>query len=66
MLKMKSIICTDINGKDYQFVCDPDSPLSDALEANKQVNAFLLGRAQQIKEEQKPPVAVEEEQPKSE
>ena len=53
-----------INGKDYQFSCDPDSPLQDALDANNQVNAFLLGRIQQAQKVQSPPAV--EEQPKSE
>jgi len=60
---MKSVLTIKVNNKDYQFSCDPDSPLQDALEANNQVNAFLLGRAQQA---QKASCADGEEQPKSE
>lgn len=63
MLKMKSVLNVEINSKCYQFSCDPDSPLPDAIEANNQFNAFLLGRAQQI---QKTASAAIEEQPKSE
>jgi len=65
MLKMKSVLSVQVNGKDYEFSCSPDSPLQEALDANNQVNAFLLGRMQQAKEAQKPAEQVEE-QPKSE
>ncbi len=43
---------------------DPKSPIDDILEANSQINAFVLGR----KAQQQPPVAapVVEEPPKSE
>jgi len=63
MLRMKSIMTIEIKGKEYQFSCDPDSSLQDALDANNQVNAFLLGRVEQAKKVQSPAV---EEQPKSE
>lgn len=49
MLKMKSIVSVQVNGKDYEFYCVPDSPINDALEANSQINAFLLGRAEQAR-----------------
>ena len=62
---MKSVLSVQVNGKDYEFSCSPDSPLQEALDANNQVNAFLLGRMQQAKEAQKPAEQVEE-QPKSE
>jgi hypothetical protein len=52
MLKVKSIVSVQVNGKDYEFYCDPDSPLKDALEGNKQINAFLLGRLQQMEQSQ--------------
>jgi aerobic-type carbon monoxide dehydrogenase small subunit (CoxS/CutS family) len=52
MLKLKSVMTIEINGKDYQFSCDPDSPLQDALDANNQFNAFLLGKMQQAKQAQ--------------
>lgn len=70
MLKMKSIVSVQVNDRDYEFSCSPDSPLPDAVEANNQINAFLLGRIEQAKQAQdkikvqdSPPV---EEQPKSE
>ena len=63
MLKVKSIVSVQVNGKDYEFYCDPQSPLPDALEANNQINAFLLGRIQQAQQAQVP---ASEEQPKSE
>lgn len=63
MLKMKSILSVQVNGKDYEFSCSPDSPLADALEANLQVNAFLLGRIEQAK---KPSEAQQETEVKSE
>lgn len=47
MLKMKSCLEIEVNGRKYEFYCPPDSPLQDAVEANMQVNAFLLGRLQQ-------------------
>ncbi len=49
MLKIKSILTIAINGRDYEFSCPPDSPLQDAVNASDQVNAFLLGRAEQAK-----------------
>jgi len=52
MLKMKSILTMSINGRDYEFSCPPDSPLQDAVNASDQVNAFLLGRAEQAKKAQ--------------
>jgi hypothetical protein len=61
MLKMKSIVSVEVNGKDYEFYCSPDSPLPDALEANNQINAFLLGKVEQAKQAQAAP-AVEEQQ----
>ena len=66
MLSMKSVICVQVNGKDYEFYCSPDSVLQDALEANNQINAFLLGRIEQAKqaqvkqiEDNKPPEVVD-------
>lgn len=52
MLKMKSILTIEINGRDYEFSCPPDSPLNDAVNASDQVNAFLLGRAEQARKAQ--------------
>lgn len=52
MLKMKSILNVSVNGRDFEFSCTPDSPLPDALEANNQINAFLLGRIEQAKSAQ--------------
>lgn len=49
MLKIKSILNISLNGRDYEFSCPPDSPLQDAINASDQVNAFLLGRAEQAK-----------------
>ena len=49
MLSMKSQLKNTINGKDYLFMCDPDSPLADALESANQFVSFLVGKqAQQI------------------
>ena len=62
MLKVKSFLSVNVNGRDYEFSCSPDSPLQDALEANSQVNAFLLGKVQQAQKIEKPA----EEQSKSE
>lgn len=68
MLKVKSCMELEVNGKKYEFYCAPDSPLQDAVEANMQINAFLLGRMEQNKtpsqHEQAPEVI--EEQPKEE
>jgi len=63
MLKVKSIIYVEVNDREYEFYCAPDSPLPDALEANNQINAFLLGRMQQAQQAQS---KANEEQPKSE
>lgn len=52
MLSVKSIIKVQVNGKDYEFFCDPNSSLQDALEANSQINAFILGRMEQAKNTQ--------------
>lgn len=54
MLKMKTILAVQINGKDYEFFCSPDSPLADALEAHGQMGAFLLGKQEQIKQASQP------------
>lgn len=55
MLKMKSILNVPVNGREFEFSCSPDSPLPDALEANNQINAFLLGRIEQAKSAQEIP-----------
>lgn len=62
MLKMKSVVYTNVNNRDYEFHCSPDSPLPDALEASKQIQAFLIGR----QEQNKPPEPAVEEAVKSE
>ena len=65
MLAMKSVLKVNISGRDYEFVCQPDSPLPDALEAHNQFGAFLLGKqeqnkvAQSAQEAQAAPVQVE-------
>ncbi len=53
MLKIKSIVTVEVNGREYEFSCVPDSPINDAIDANNQINAFLLGRAEQAKNAQK-------------
>ncbi len=52
MLSVKSIVTIEVNGRKYEFTCAPDSPLNDALDANNQINAFLLGRIEQAKNAQ--------------
>jgi len=49
MLKIKSILHVEVKGRDYEFSCLPDSPLDDLLDANSQINAFILGRKEQAK-----------------
>jgi len=49
MLKLKSFICVEVNGKEYEFSCAPDAALPDAIEASSQINAFLIGRMEQAK-----------------
>ena len=49
MLKMKSILNVSVNGREYEMSFLPDSPITDILEANNQMNAFVLGRAEQAK-----------------
>lgn len=60
MLKMKSCIEIEVNNRKYEFYCPPDSPLQDAVEANMQVNAFLLGRIQQANQSQPAEQSTEE------
>ena len=70
MLSMRSVLKATINGKDYEYVCQPDSPLADALEAHNQFGAFLLGKQEQNKVSQAAQeaqaAAVQVEQPESE
>jgi len=49
MVAMKSVVKVTISGRDFEFVCQPDSPLPDALEAHNQFGAFLLGKQEQNK-----------------
>ncbi len=49
MLSVKSIVTIEVNNRKYEFSCAPDSPLPDVLDANNQINAFLLGRVEQAK-----------------
>lgn len=49
MIKLKSFVCVEVNGKEYEFSCAPDSALPDAIEASSQINAFLLGRMEQAR-----------------
>jgi hypothetical protein len=58
---MKSVLKNTINGKDYIFMCDPDSPLADAIESNSQFGSFLAGKqvqanakAEEVKAESEP------------
>lgn len=53
MLKVKSVVHVEVNGREYEFSCPTDSPLQDVIEANVQINAFLLGRAEQARNAQK-------------
>lgn len=55
MLKIRSILSITVHGREYEFTCPPDSPINDALDANNQMNAFLLGRAEQAKNPPKMP-----------
>lgn len=66
MLKVKSIVNVPVNGRDYEFYCDPQSPLQDALEANNQINAFLLGRLEQSKQAATQQIEQQSEPPKGE
>jgi|HubBroStandDraft_2_1064218.scaffolds.fasta_scaffold00031_64 hypothetical protein len=50
MLKNLSVLTSQVNGRNFEFHCPPDSPLDDAIEANSQHRAFLLGRKQQVNE----------------
>ena len=52
MLKIRSTLCVSVNGREYEFMCPTDSPLNDAIDANMQMNAFLLGRVEQAKQGQ--------------
>lgn len=50
MLKMKSTLQIELNGRQYEFYCQPDSPIQDAIEANSQFGAFLLGKQAQAQQ----------------
>ena len=63
MLSMKSQLKNTINGKDYLFVCDPDSPLADAIESNAQFGSFLVGKQAQTQQAAPQIEAVPETQP---
>lgn len=52
MLKMKSILHTEVNGREFELSFAPDSPINDILEANNQINAFILGKAEQARNAQ--------------
>lgn len=41
---MKSIVHSNVNGKEYEFSCDPNAPLNEVYEAHSQIGAFLLGK----------------------
>lgn len=52
MLSMKTVLTVEVNEKEYEFTCNPNSPLVDALEACSQFKAFLLGKKQMADEAQ--------------
>lgn len=69
MLTMKSVLTVEVNGRNYEFNCQPDSPLPDAIEAHTQVGAFLLGKQEQNKaaaaKAQEAPDAAPDQSPQS-
>lgn len=58
---MKSMLKNTINGKDYVFMCDPDSPIADAIESNAQFGSFLAGKQVQANQQQAPQVEAVQE-----
>jgi len=65
MLKNKVHLEVNVEGKDFFFVCDSDSPLPNALQAAKTLVSYLYGRVKEQEDAQnaaKPAV----EQPKAE
>ena len=60
MLSVRSIVTVEVNSKKYEFTCQPDSSLPDAIEASSQINAFLLGRQEQGKAAQAAAEAAEQ------
>ena len=50
MLSVREVVSVKVKGKDFEFTCDPQTSLPDALEATSQINAFLLGRQEQGKQ----------------
>lgn len=46
MIKNKTFIEIEVKGRDYIFVCSPDSPLQDAHEAVKLIEKYLMERLQ--------------------
>ncbi len=64
MLSIKSIVSIEVNGRKYEFSCAPDSPLPDVIEANMQINAFLVGRQEQARLALEQAKQAEQEAPK--
>jgi len=48
MIKNKTFIETEVKGRDYIFICSPDSPLQEAYEAVKLVEQYLVERLQAV------------------
>lgn len=46
--KTKENIELKINDRDYLFICGPDSPLSDALQAIKVVEQYLIEKLKAV------------------
>ncbi len=61
MLKQKTHIEMERNGKDYSFVCEPDSSIADVYEVLSAMRSYVYGRLAEQKETAKP--EVEESKP---
>lgn len=57
MIKNKTFIEIEVKGRDYTFVCSPDSPLNDAYDAVKLIENYLVERLNAV---QTPQVQTEE------
>lgn len=48
MIKNKTFIEAEVKGRDYIFMCSPDSPLEEAYEALKIIERYLIDRLKAV------------------
>lgn len=52
MIKNKTFIEVEVKGRDYIFICSPDSPLPEAHEAVKLMEQYLVERLNALQQPQ--------------